>query len=96
MKYLLAAIFSISIIKVSAQQRSSTLPSKAQLNWANAEVGVLIHFDMPVFEPEYNFRANWDYHPDLSIFNPKELDTDQWIKAAKAAGATGGQALQRF
>ena len=87
MKYLLTAIFFVSIIKVNAQS-TSTLPSKAQLNWANDEVGVLIHFDMPVFEPEYNFRANWNYHPDLSIFNPKELDTDQWIKAAKAAGAT--------
>jgi hypothetical protein len=30
---------------------------------------------MPVFEPGYNFRENWNYHPDLSIFNPKELDT---------------------
>jgi alpha-L-fucosidase len=64
------------------------LPSKAHLKWADSEVGVLIHFDMPVFEPGYNFRKNWNYHPDLSIFNPKELDTDQWIKAAKAAGAT--------
>lgn len=88
MKYLLIAIFCVFAFEIDAQKITSTLPSKAQLNWANAEVGVLIHFDMPVFEPEYNFRANWDYHPDLSIFNPKELDTDQWIKAAKAAGAT--------
>ena len=88
MKYLLTVTFILSILNLNAQHPSSTLPSKAQLNWANAEIGVLIHFDMPVFEPEYNFRANWNYHPDLSIFNPKELDTDQWLKAAKAAGAT--------
>jgi len=64
------------------------LPTKAHLDWADSEIGVLIHFDMPVFEPGYNFRKDWNYHPDLSIFNPKELDTDQWIRAAKAAGAT--------
>ena len=64
------------------------LPTEAQSDWADSEIGVLIHFDMPVFEPEYNFRKDWNYHPDLSIFNPKELDTDQWIEAAKAAGAT--------
>lgn len=64
------------------------LPTKAHLDWADSETGVLIHFDMPVFEPEYNFRKDWNYHPDLSVFNPKELDTDQWISAAKSAGAT--------
>jgi alpha-L-fucosidase len=65
-----------------------TLPSRAQLRWANAEIGVLIHFDMPVFEPSYDFRKDWNYHPDLSVFNPGALDTDQWIRSAKAAGAT--------
>jgi alpha-L-fucosidase len=60
-------------------------PSEAQVNWAESEIGVLIHFDMPVFEPSYDFRKDWNYHPDLSIFNPKELDTDQWIRSAKAA-----------
>ncbi len=73
---------------VSAQSSKSEYPSKAQLNWADSEIGVLIHFDMPVFEPGYEFRKDWNYHPALSIFNPKELNTDQWIKAAKAAGAT--------
>ncbi len=63
------------------------LPSEAQVKWAESEIGVLIHFDMPVFEPSYDFRKDWNYHPHLSIFNPKELDTDQWIRSAKAAGA---------
>lgn len=88
MKYFIATIFFVLIFNCQAQESSSSLPSKAQLEWANAEVGVLIHFDMPVFEPEYNFRQDWNYHPKLSIFNPRELNTDQWIKAAKAAGAT--------
>jgi len=66
----------------------NVLPTKIHTEWADSEIVVLIHFDMPVFEPEYDFRKDWNYHPDLSIFNPKELDTDQWIEAGKAAGAT--------
>jgi alpha-L-fucosidase len=87
-KCLFTAGLFIIFISCGAQQIISAGPSKSQLKWAKAEVGVLIHFDMPVFEPEYNFRKDWNYHPDLSIFNPKELNTDQWIKAAKSAGAT--------
>ncbi|MBK9389300.1 MAG: alpha-L-fucosidase [Bacteroidetes bacterium] len=79
----LSAFFLVQIL--SAQK---VLPSEAQIKWAESEIGVLIHFDMPVFEPSYDFRKDWNYHPDLSIFNPKELDTDQWIRSAKAAGAT--------
>lgn len=81
--FVLFAMMTMSSAKVNQQ----VIPSKAQLNWADSEIGVLIHFDMPVFEPGYDFRKNWNYHPDLSIFNPGELDTDQWIKAAKSAGA---------
>lgn len=71
-----------------SQQMKLITPSKAQAQWAKAEIGALIHFDLVVYEPTYNFRGNWNYHPSLSIFNPKELDTDQWVKAAKSAGAT--------
>lgn len=63
------------------------LPTPRQLEWADAEIGVLISFDINVYEPEYNWRGDWDYNPDTDIFNPTELDTDQWIKAAKGAGA---------
>ena len=70
------------------QGAKNVLPSKAQLKWADAEIGAMYHFDLQVFEPAYKWRENWNYHPDLSIFNPKELDTDQWLLAAKAAGAT--------
>ena len=63
------------------------LPTARQVEWADAEIGVLIHFDINVFEPTYNWREAWGYSPDPKIFNPAELDTDQWIKAAKDAGA---------
>lgn len=79
----------LALSAISTGQLSTpVIPSRAQLDWADMEMGVLIHFDMPVFEPAYDFRKDWNYHPDLSVFNPSDLDTDQWIKAAKSAGAT--------
>jgi alpha-L-fucosidase len=85
-RYVISTLAAILFIP-QIQFGQSVNPTKAQVKWAESEIGVLIHFDMPVFEPQYDFRKDWNYHPDASIFNPKELDTDQWIRAAKAAGA---------
>lgn len=62
-------------------------PTASQLEWADAEIGVIIHLDVQVFEPNYSFRKQWGYTPDPKVFNPKNLDTDQWLEAAKSAGA---------
>lgn len=62
-------------------------PTEEQKIWADLEVGVIIHLDLETFEPEYDFRAQWGYHPPASIFNPPMLDTDQWLACAQAAGA---------
>lgn len=64
------------------------LPTPSQAAWADAEIGVIIHYDMQVFEPDYEFRRRWGYTPDARRFNPTALDTDQWIAAAQSAGAT--------
>jgi len=64
------------------------LPTPAQLEWSEGEIGVIIHLDVQVFEPGYSFREQWGYTPDPSVFNPTQLDTDQWIATAKSAGAT--------
>ncbi|UVI29356.1 alpha-L-fucosidase [Paenibacillus spongiae] len=72
------------------EQRDSMriLPTKQQLEWTDAEIGVIIHFDVQVFEPGYSdWRRQWGYTPSPSVFNPTALDTDQWIRTAKAAGA---------
>lgn len=63
------------------------LPTASQSSWQDAELGVIIHFDLQVFEPDFNWRRKWGYTPDLSVFNPPELDTDQWIATAKSFGA---------
>ena len=70
------------------KQREIPLPTLQQRNWADCEVGVLIHFDIQVFEPKYKFRKHWGYSPDPNKFNPIQLDTDQWVKTAKDTGAT--------
>lgn len=68
-------------------QSVQALPTASHLEWADAEIGVIIHYDINVFAPEtfrYNDAATL---PDLKIFNPSRLNTDQWLEAARAAGA---------
>ncbi|MDP4129552.1 MAG: alpha-L-fucosidase [Bacteroidota bacterium] len=62
------------------------LPSESHVQWADAEIGAIFHLDMPVFVPDYDWR-HWGTQPPASVFNPTKLNTDQWIRAAKAAGA---------
>jgi alpha-L-fucosidase len=71
---------------VEIKETKIVTPNKIQLDWADAEIGVLIHFDMPVYRPGYNFRK-WGTHPSAEIFNPTQLNTDQWLEAARKLGA---------
>ena len=79
------------------------LPSAQQLIWHDYEVGMFIHFgpstfldwviDWPV--PEYRAKEVKSHQMpdkpehmfDPRNFNPKKLDTDQWVAAAEAMGA---------
>lgn len=65
------------------------IPTQRQLEWADMEVGVIIHCLMDVYNPDFTdiFSREVRTHMPPSIFDPKHLDTDQWIAAAKAAGA---------
>lgn len=66
------------------------VPNKRQLAWQEAELGVVFHYDVHVFDKKkYNQQEN-RITPNLNyqMFNPEKLDTDQWVKAAKDAGAT--------
>jgi alpha-L-fucosidase len=65
--------------------RGIVVPTPEQAAWADAELGVLIHFDIGVYQPDYDFRK-WK-HPEAALFNPAALDTDQWLEAAKRLGA---------
>ncbi len=61
-------------------------PDSIQQAWADAEIGVLIHFEMPTFDSGYNWRE-WGTHPPVETFTPQELDTDQWLETAQSLGA---------
>ena len=55
------------------------LPNKRQLAWQNEEMGVLISYDLHVFDSKrYVQRENRIAPiPDYNIFSPKHLDTEQ-------------------
>lgn len=76
-------------LSVFAQAPSYPLPSPHQLKWHEAELGVVFHYDLHVFDGEIYGQGNNRINPveDYNIFNPTQLDTDQWIEAAQAAGA---------
>lgn len=74
--------------QLSAQELP--LPNQRQLAWQEAELGVVFHYDLHVFDSSKYSQPNNRIKPieDYSIFNPKKMDMDQWVAAAKSAGAT--------
>lgn len=61
------------------------VPAKAHLEWQNRELGVLIHHDLEVYDNNYCAHRP-DTLPSPEVFNPRELDTDQWLECCVAAG----------
>ncbi len=62
-----------------------TVPTKQHLAWHDLEYYGFIHFTLNTFT-----GREWgggEESPEL--FNPAQLDTDQWVKAAKASGMKG-------
>lgn len=69
-------------------QEKLVLPTIEQVKWAEAEIGVIIHLDINIYAP-VTFRYNDETTlPPLSVFNPVNLNTNQWLEAAAKAGAT--------
>jgi alpha-L-fucosidase len=67
----------------SAQNFTEVKPSPQQVEWQDLEFGILIHFSTNTF-----LDREWgDGTADPKVFNPTELDAEQWIRAAQAAGA---------
>lgn len=65
-------------------------PTPQHLAWAGCEIGVIIHCDIEICAPDWAFMRHGEIQPPppVTVFNPTQLDTDQWIRAARAAGAT--------
>ena len=66
------------------QNFADVRPSPQQIAWQQLEMGVLIHFGTNTF-----LDREWgDGTASPEVFNPSSLDAEQWVRAAKAAGAT--------
>ena len=66
-----------------AQNAADLKPSPQQVEWQDLEFGVLIHFGTNT----YLDREWGDGTAAPQVFNPTQLDAEQWLRAAKAAGA---------
>ncbi len=61
-------------------------PTKRQLDYMNWELGTFFHFGIRTF---YEGHEDWDGKPmPAGAFDPAQLDCEQWIRTAKAGGAT--------
>jgi alpha-L-fucosidase len=68
------------------QPNNIVKPAQKQVDWQNKELGMFYHFDIRVYKPDWKWPQYEDL-PDPSIYNPTQLDTDEWLQAAKAMGA---------
>lgn len=84
---LLSLVLSINLF--AQKNKNYPVPKPQQMKWHQAEIGVVFHYDLHVFDGEKYSQTKNRIAPveDYNIFNPTKLDTDQWVRAAKDAGA---------
>jgi alpha-L-fucosidase len=69
----------------SGEKPFAVVPSERQLNWQDLEYYAFIHFSINTFTDK-----EWGYGDESpELFDPSELDTDQWARVAKEAGMKG-------
>ena len=71
--------------KVEAPQPFGAIPTKSQLDWHAMEYFSLVCYGLNTYTEQ-----EWAYGDvDPQLFNPSNLDTDQWAKTASEAGMKG-------
>ncbi|MGA0031404.1 MAG: alpha-L-fucosidase, partial [Flavobacteriaceae bacterium] len=78
-----------AILNSSCEQTQNAIepiiPSSRQLNWQDLEYYAFVHFSINTFTDK-----EWGYGDESpELFNPSELDTDQWARVSKEAGMKG-------
>lgn len=64
------------------RKAATVVPSPRQLRWQQLELTAFFHFGMNTFS-----NKEWgNGKEDPQIFNPVNLDANQWVRVAKAAG----------
>lgn len=72
-------------MKKFMEEISSVVPSKRQLDWYDTGFYAFVHFGVNTFT-----GREWGTGKESeSIFQPTDLDCDQWVAAIKAAGMKG-------
>ncbi len=85
MKYLSLLVLQLGACLLLKAQMPNPLPTNAQLKWHKNQYYFFMHFGPNTFTGK-----EWgDGKEKSEVFNPTQLDTDQWCKVAKEAGAKG-------
>lgn len=90
LKYIFLILFIFSILtsctdKTEAPAPYGALPTPAQLNWHQMEYFSLVCYGLNTYT-----EVEWAYGDvDPKLFNPSDLNTDQWAKVASEAGMKG-------
>lgn len=89
--FLCGIFFSICTLSKSDAQTNAPasfgpVPSANQMRWQEMEYYAFVHFSTNTFTDQ-----EWGYGApeDIKLFNPTDLDCDQWAKVCKQAGMKG-------
>lgn len=84
-KIIFSAFVCVGLTSICFAQTATPAPTPQQLKWHNSEFYLFAHFGPNTFTDK-----EWGHGDEPEdIFNPTELDTRQWCRIAKQAGATG-------
>ncbi|HCX23159.1 MAG: glycoside hydrolase family 29 [Flammeovirgaceae bacterium] len=82
---LILLILSCEPRKTEAPEPISPVPTKQQLMWHQMELNAFVHFTINTFTDK-----EWGYGDESpELFNPSNLDAEQWIGVLKDAGFKG-------
>ncbi len=77
--------FFCSFFQLAAQEKFGPIPTKEQLAWHDKEYYLFMHFGPNTFTD-----LEWGHGSENpNVFQPTQLDCNQWARVAKKAGAKG-------